>query len=54
MKQKLRTAVYGALVGDALGVPYEFKERGSFQCAGMIGHGTHDQPAGTWSDDGEK
>ena len=52
MRQKLRTAVYGALVGDALGVPYEFKERGSFQCTGMIGHGTHDQPAGTWSDDG--
>ena len=52
MKQKLRTAVYGALIGDAMGVPYEFKERGRFQCTGMIGHGTHDQPAGTWSDDG--
>lgn len=52
MKQKLRTAVYGALIGDAMGVPYEFKERGSFQCTGMIGHGTHDQPVGTWSDDG--
>lgn len=52
MKHKLRTAVYSALIGDALGVPFEFKERGSFQCTGMIGHGTHDQPAGTWSDDG--
>lgn len=52
MKQKLRTAIYGALIGDAMGVPYEFKERGSFQCAGMTGHGTHNQLAGTWSDDG--
>ena len=38
-------------VGDALGVPFEFRPRGSFACEGMVGHGTHDQPAGTWSDD---
>lgn len=49
---RLRAAVYGALTGDALGVPYEFKNRGSFQCTGMVGFGTHNQPAGTWSDDG--
>lgn len=47
----LRDAVYGLAVGDALGVPYEFRPRGSFACTGMAGHGTHDQPAGTWSDD---
>ena len=47
----LRDAVYGAAVGDALGVPFEFKERGSFECTEMIGFGTHYQPAGTWSDD---
>ena len=51
MEGRLREAVYGLAVGDAVGVPYEFKRRGSFQCAGMIGYGTHDQPAGTWSDD---
>lgn len=44
-------AIYGLAVGDALGVPYEFLPRGSFTCTGMAGHGTHDQPAGTWSDD---
>lgn len=49
---RLRAAVYGALAGDALGVPYEFENRGSFQCTGMVGFGTHNQPAGTWSDDG--
>lgn len=47
----LRDAVYGAAVGDALGVPYEFMPRGSFECEGMTGYGTHRQPAGTWSDD---
>lgn len=47
----LRDCVYGQAVADALGVPYEFRPRGSFRCMGMIGHGSHDQPAGTWSDD---
>ena len=47
----LRDAIYGLAVGDALGVPYEFRPRGGFTCTGMVGHGTHDQPAGTWSDD---
>lgn len=47
----LRAITYGLAVGDALGVPYEFKRRGTFFTAGMTGHGAHDQPAGTWSDD---
>lgn len=47
----LRSCVYGMAVGDALGVPFEFKQRGSFECSGMTGFGTHSQPAGTWSDD---
>ena len=44
-------AIYGLAVGDALGVPYEFKPRGSFECTDMVGYGTHNKPAGTWSDD---
>ena len=47
----IRDCIYGLAVGDALGVPYEFRPRGSFTCDGMVGHGAHDQPAGTWSDD---
>ena len=47
----LSGAVYGFVLGDALGVPYEFMERDSFECKGMVGYGTHNQPAGTWSDD---
>ena len=48
---RLSAAVYGFAVGDALGVPYEFRDRDTFRCDGMTGHGTHGQPAGTWSDD---
>lgn len=47
----MRSCIYGLAVGDALGVPYEFRERGTFTCTGMDGDGTHMQPAGTWSDD---
>lgn len=51
MNEKLRAAVYGFAVGDALGVPYEFTERDTFECRDMVGYGTWNQPAGTWSDD---
>lgn len=47
----VRSLLLGVAVGDALGVPVEFLARGSFRIDGMRGHGTHDQPAGTWSDD---
>ncbi|KKB25984.1 ADP-ribosylglycohydrolase family protein [Staphylococcus carnosus] len=43
--------LYGAMVGDALGVPVEFEDRGSFNIDSMIGYGTCNQPPGTWSDD---
>ena len=47
----LRDAIYGAAIGDALGVPYEFCGRDTFQCVGMASGGSHGQPAGTFSDD---
>ena len=50
-KEYLKPAVYGLMVADALGVPFEFKERDSFKVEGMSGYGTHHQPSGTWSDD---
>mgnify|MGYP004595161463 CR=1 FL=1 len=50
-KATLRDCIYGLAVGDALGVPYEFRPRGTFECTDMVGYGTHGQPAGTWSDD---
>lgn len=48
---RLAQVVYCVAIGDALGVPYEFKNRGAFVCKDMVGYGTYNQPAGTWSDD---
>lgn len=47
-------ALLGIAIGDALGVPFEFKTREQMKknpAKGMVGYGTHNQPAGTWSDD---
>ena len=53
MKQnnQLKSAIYGLAVADAVGVPYEFKQRGSFTATDMVGFGSYYQPKGTWSDD---
>ena len=51
MKNKLESAIYGFAIGDALGVPFEFRKRNTFKCKTMEGYGTWGQPAGTWSDD---
>ena len=48
---KIYDAVMGLVVGDALGVPVEFKTRDTFHVDDMIGYGTYNQPPGTWSDD---
>jgi ADP-ribosylglycohydrolase len=50
MSDAVRSAVYGHLVGDAIGVPYEFGHH--IETVELRGHGTHNQPPGTWSDDG--
>ena len=47
----LAACMYGLAVGDALGVPYEFRLRDTFRVDGYLAYGTHNQPAGTWSDD---
>ena len=44
----------GLAIGDALGVPVEFRSRERLKqnpVTGMRAYGTHNQPAGTWSDD---
>lgn len=53
-RERILGGLWGSLVGDALGVPVEFKDRASLQAnpvTDMRGHGTHRQLAGTWSDD---
>jgi len=50
----IRDAILGVIVGDALGVPVEFKPRKELKqnpVTGMTGYGTYNQPPGTWSDD---
>ena len=55
MKKSIaKEILFGITVGDALGVPVEFKSREYLSqnpVTDMIGYGTHNQPAGTWSDD---
>lgn len=48
---KIYDGIMGLVVADALGVPYEFKKRGTFKAVDMVGFGTYNQPPGTWSDD---
>ncbi len=53
-KKQIHSALFGVAVGDALGVPVEFKSREYLTqnpVTEMIGFGTHNQLAGTWSDD---
>lgn len=50
----VKSALFGVAVGDALGVPVEFKPRSYFKASpvtDLIGYGTYNQPPGTWSDD---
>lgn len=50
----VKDALLGVAIGDALGVPVEFKSRKSLQeypVTNMTEYGTHHQPIGTWSDD---
>lgn len=54
-RERILGGLWGSLVGDALGVPVEFKDRAKVQAdrvKEMRGFGSHHQPAGTWSDDG--
>ena len=49
-----KNILFGLAVGDALGVPVEFKSRESLKknpVTDMICYGTYNQPPGTWSDD---
>lgn len=49
---RLVGAVWGHLVGDAMGVPYEFRSADQVGAVRWGEKGSHRQPPGTWSDDG--
>jgi ADP-ribosyl-[dinitrogen reductase] hydrolase len=54
---RLRGSLYGLVSGDALGGPYEFRRRGSYEVSpDMVESETFQHkgkplPAGTWTDD---
>lgn len=51
---KVKDGIIGLIIGDALGVPVEFVSRTLLKenpVVDMRGHGTYNQPKGTWSDD---
>lgn len=51
---QIKSALFGLAIGDALGVPVEFKTRNEISkkpITDMIGYGTYHQPPGTFSDD---
>ncbi|HEX9546834.1 MAG TPA: ADP-ribosylglycohydrolase family protein, partial [Acidimicrobiales bacterium] len=52
LPDRLAGGVWGHLVGDAMGVPYEFMPAVAIQRVEWGHRGTHGQPPGTWSDDG--
>jgi ADP-ribosylglycohydrolase len=52
--EKIKDALLGFAIGDALGVPVEFETRESLcrnPVSGMLGNMVLNQPPGTWSDD---
>ncbi|MBC2161929.1 ADP-ribosylglycohydrolase family protein [Listeria booriae] len=51
IKERLIPTLFGGIIGDAVGVPVEFKARDTFFIDDMVGYGTYNQPLGTWSDD---
>jgi len=54
LSSRIEGALWGLIVGDALGVPVEFRSRSELEedpVEDMRGWEVHDQPMGTWSDD---
>lgn len=52
---KVTTGILGVIIGDALGLPVQFKDRSWFikhPMTTMVGHGVFNKPIGSWSDDG--
>lgn len=50
----IKSAIYGFVIGDAMGVPVEFEDREKLMkspVTNMLGYGSYDVPKDVWSDD---
>ena len=50
----VKKIIYGVAIGDAAGCPVQFFKREDVKklnITDMVGHGTYNKPAGTWTDD---
>lgn len=52
LADRLAGGIWGHLVGDAVGVPYEFQPPERIRTVEFRGGGIHGRSPGTWSDDG--
>ena len=49
----VKKIIYGVAIGDASGCPVQFFKRGDVKklnITDMVGHGTYNKPAGTWTE----
>jgi len=54
LSKEMRSALFGVAVGNAMGVPVEYKSREDLKInpiTDMVGYGTYNLPPGTFSDD---
>ena len=48
---QISNAIIGFTLADAFGVPVEFSERDTYEINELVGYGSWNVPAGSWSDD---
>lgn len=51
LTEKIRNSIRAYIIGDTLGVPFEFRNPKYFKCTDFSEGGYHNQIVGTWSDD---
>lgn len=51
LTRQQQNSIYGFIIGDCIGVPYEFTKSNNLTKLKSVGYSAHNQPPGTWSDD---
>lgn len=45
IKRRILPTIYGGIIGDLMGVPVEFRKRGTFHIQEIVGYGTYNHVA---------